>query len=516
MSSPQVTRVSEPARNPPLYQVNTRAWLAGLSNDLGRAATLDDVPDTVLDGLAETGFDLVYFLGVWQTGAAGRAVSRSNPEWREEFLRVLPDLSEDDICGSCFAVTGYEVSAALGGDEALEHLRGRLNQRGLKLILDFVPNHTAPDHPWIRQHPEYYVRGTDDDLAHEPKNYCRVGTPVGLNAAAAAPGAATEQGGVVLAYGRDPYFDGWPDTLQLNYGNPALQEAMLVELSRVADRCDGVRCDMAMLVLPEVFERTWGIAAEPFWPGAIARIKATRPGFLFMAEVYWDLEWELQQQGFDFTYDKRLYDRLIEGNVLQVRDHLRADMDFQQRSARFLENHDEPRAASTFGPARHRAAAVITFLCPGLRFFHHGQLEGAKLRLPVHLCRLPVEPVDEELRGFYLSLLGCLRSPAARDGDWCLLDCRPAWEGNWTHDCFVAQAWQGDEGGRLLAVVNFADHQSQCHVPLPFAGLAGGRWILRDMLSEISYEREGDGLAAAGLYLDMPAWGYHVFEVTLS
>ena len=77
------------------------------------------MPDADLDAMVAAGFDLVYFLGVWQTGAAGRAVSRSNPEWREEFARVLPDLTEDDICGSCFAVTGYEVAAALGGDEAL-------------------------------------------------------------------------------------------------------------------------------------------------------------------------------------------------------------------------------------------------------------------------------------------------------------------------------------------------------------------------------------------------------------
>ncbi len=151
-----------PSRNPLLYQVNTRTWLTALSEDLGRPATLDDVPDANLDGLVDAGVDLVYFLGVWQTGAAGRAVSRSNPEWREEFVRVLPDLTEDDICGSCFAVTGYSVSAALGGDAALERLRLRLNQRGLKLILDFVPNHTAPDHPWATEHPEYYVRGTEE------------------------------------------------------------------------------------------------------------------------------------------------------------------------------------------------------------------------------------------------------------------------------------------------------------------------------------------------------------------
>ena len=494
MSAAEVRSTSIPGRNPSLYQVNTRTWLAALSEQLGRKATLDDVPDTDLDGWAATGFNLVYFLGVWRTGAAGRAVSRANLQWREEFQRVLPDLTENDICGSCFAITGYTVAEELGGDEALERLRRRLNARGLKLILDFVPNHTAPDHPWVSEHPEYYVSGTEEDLAREPQNYCRVED-------------------AVLAYGRDPYFDGWPDTFQLDYGNPALRKAMRTELHGVAGRCDGVRCDMAMLVLPHVFERTWGIETQPFWSDAIAGAKEAHPGFLFMAEVYWDLEWELQQQGFDYTYDKRLYDRLVEGYVPHLRDHLRATLDFQEHSARFLENHDEPRAAATFSPEKHRAAAVITFLCPGLRFFHQGQLEGAKLRLPVHLCRRPVEPVDEELAVFYRSLLQCLSSPAVRAGYWHLIDCRPAWEGNWTDDCFVAQAWRGDEDTRLIAVVNFAPNRSQCYLPLPFSDLADRRWVLKDMLSRVTYRRDGESLMSPGLYLDLPPWGYHLFEL---
>jgi hypothetical protein len=232
-----------------------------------------------------------------------------------------------------------------------------------------------------------------------------------------------------------------------------------------------------------------------------------------MAEVYWGREWDLQQQGFDYTYDKRLYDRLVEGDARKVRDHLGADGEFQQRSARFLENHDEPRAAATFAPDTHRAAAVVTFLCPGLRFFHEGQSEGAKVRLPMHLCRRPIEPVDEELSGFYRSLLACLRNRAVRQGEWQLLEARPAWDGNWTGDCFVVQSWDDGEGDRLVAAVNFADHQSQCYVSLPFADLAGKRWVFGDLLSETSYEREGDMLATRGLYLDMPAWGYHVFRL---
>ena len=366
-------------------------------------------------------------------------------------------------------------------------------------MLDFVPNHTALDHPWVEDHPEHYVVGTELDLARAPHNYTWV---------------KRRGGDRLLAYGRDPYFPGWPDTLQLNYGNPATQDAMLDELLRIAGQCDGVRCDMAMLVLPEVFERTWGIASQPFWPKATRRVREQAPDFCFMAEVYWDLEWTLQQQGFDYTYDKRLYDRLRDRHAGPVREHFRAGLDYQDKLARFLENHDEPRAAATFPPGVHKAAAIITYLAPGLRFFQKGQVEGRMKRVSPHLCREPDEPVNRELERFYERLLGVIKSPVIRDGRWQLLDCAVAWDGNWTCDCFVAFAWQGPGDERMLIAVNYADNQSQCHVPLPFANLGGKTWRLRDLLGPATYDRDGDGLETRGLFLDMEPMSYHAFEVS--
>src|SRR5512136_598860 len=380
-------------RYPALYQINTRVWLTELSRHLHRPATLDDIPDAELDRLAERGFDWIWFLSVWQTGAVAQRISRENREWRREFEETLPDLREEDIPGSGFAIQNYTVHRDLGGDAALARLRQQLQKRGLKLMLDFVPNHMAPDHPWVEDHPEYFIRAGEAELAREPKNYTRV---------------KRKGGDLILAHGRDPYFPGWPDTLQLDYGNPATQEAMIRELTRIARQCDGVRCDMAMLVLPEVFQRTWGIPSADFWPRAAAAVREEHPGFLFLAEVYWDLEWTLQQQGFDYTYDKRLYDRLRDGHVRPVREHLMAGLDFQDKLARFLENHDEPRAAATFPPEIHRPAAIVTFLTPGLRFFHQGQFEGRKIRIPVHLGRGPAEPTDADIDMFYRALLECL------------------------------------------------------------------------------------------------------------
>jgi hypothetical protein len=255
------------------------------------------------------------------------------------------------------------------------------------------------------------------------------------------------------------------------------------------------------------------LEAQPFWPRATATVHAERPGFVFMAEVYWDLEWTLQQQGFDYTYDKRLYDRLREGDARPVREHLSAGLDFQDHLARFLENHDEPRAAATFPPAEHRAAAVVTFFAPGLRFFHMGQREGRTVRIPMHIRRGPVEAADPELSAFYDQLLASLDEAVYRDGDWQLVDSRPAWAGNGTNDDFICYAWSGTGDERRLICVNYSAHASQCYVGLPWRDLAGRSWRFADSMGNASYDRDGESLARDGLYLDVGPWDHRVFEV---
>jgi len=483
-------------RDPLLYQVNARVWLGELARALGRPATLDDIPDHELDQLRDRGFDLLYLLGVWDMGAAGIEISRTQPEWQEEFRRILPDLREEDICGSPFAVRAYETPEGLGGSEALGRLRARLHRREMGLILDFVPNHTALDHPWTISHPDFYVHGTAEDLERHPDRYVQL-----------------SGGETILAHGRDPHFPAWPDTLQLNYADDGLRLAVQNELKKILESCDGIRCDTAMLITPVVFRKTWGIDIPPFWPEAISIARLRHPGMLLIAEVYWNMEWELQTQGFDFTYDKPLYDRLRMGDAPQVKAHLGADLEFQHHSVRFLENHSEPRVAALLTPGRHRAAAVVAYLSPGLHFFHQGQLEGAKIRPSAHLCRLPVEPIDEGLNDFYAGLLECLRHPVVRTGEWHLLDPEPAWLGNWTDDCFVASCWEDEAPRRIVVVTNYADVKAQCYLPLPFAGLEGSYWRLRDILNDTQYDRAGEELQSPGLYLDLPPWGYHVFEL---
>ena len=498
-------RIRETA-HPLLYEINTRIWVKEVAPHK-KVPTLADVPDGALDEIAGLGFDLVWLMGVWQTGAMGREHALQEPNL-QRYKNILPDLSSEDVLGSPYAVQEYRAAVPLGGAGAMATFRRRLAERGVGLVLDFVPNHTAEDHPWIFSRPELYIQGDERSLQERPDDFFT---------------AETCQGKKVIAHGRDPYFPPWSDTAQLNYADPAARAAMTETLMEIAGQCDGVRCDMSMLMLEEVFARTWDERARPadgaaptageFWTGAIGRVRERYPEFVFIAEVYWNLESRLQALGFDYTYDKALYDRLLSGSGAAVRRHLSADGKFQQRAVRFLENHDERRAAEAFPGARHAAAAVISYTLPGMRFFYEGQLDGRKIQVPVQLGRRPVEERDRAVREFYERLLAELRRSAMRRGKWRRLEARSAWSDNGIWEQFVIQRWDGDEAGARLVAVNYGPHQAQCYVALDFAALGKGLFLLRDLLTGVSYEREGSSLKDPGLYLDMAPYQAHLFSL---
>jgi hypothetical protein len=481
--------------HPFIYEINTWIWLEELRRRLGKKIGLAGVPAKEWDRIAALGFDAVWLMGVWQRSPAGIAIALENDGLVDSFREALPDFDAEDVVGSPYCIRGYEVDANLGGAKGLASARKALAKRGVGLMLDYVPNHVAPDHPWTAAHPEFFVGGSEEDLEREPASFVRVGDRV-------------------LANGRDPYFPAWTDVVQLNAFSPEHRAAVVETLGSIADQCDGVRCDMAMLMLNDVFERTWGERAGPrpagdYWPAVISAVKERHPGFVFAAEAYWDLEWELQQHGFDFCYDKRLYDRLVHEDAESVHGHLCAENGYQQRLLRFVENHDEPRAAAAFPPAKARAAAVATLGQTGARLVHEGQLEGRKVRPPVFLARRPDEPVDDDLVAFYDGLLGALRDPVFRTGEWQLGE-RRGWEGNDTWRQLVVWGWRGDS--RKLAVVNLGEEPASGHVSLPWDELRGQTWRLDDAATGETYERTGDDLRD-GLYVALEPWSWHLFDL---
>ena len=483
-------------RYPSIYEINTWVWLSELSRKYGKSTNLSSVPAAEWDVVAAYGFDGVWLMGVWERSPAGIAIAHRNKNLLNDFQRALPDFHPEDNVGSPYCVRGYVVDQRLGGPQGLAIARRELSKRSMNLILDWVPNHVAPDHPWATEHPEYFIRGTAEDAENDPASYLEVC-------------------GKVCACGRDPYFPAWPDVLQLNAFEPGLRRAVIETISRIAEQCDGLRCDMAMLLLNSIFERTWGgragsRPATEYWVEVISTIKKKYPNFLFIAEAYWDLEWELQQQGFDFCYDKKLYDRLEHNEAGSVRSHLCADLAYQGKLLRFIENHDEPRAATTFSTAKQRAAALTTATLPGTRLFHEGQFEGRTIRVPVFLGRRPDEPVDLELYRFYKTLLEAINRPAFQEGQWSLCN-RTGWPDNASFENLVAWTWlKGDE--RYLIAVNLSDCPVQARVQVPWADSGGGKWRLADALSGATYERDGREMLSPGLYVELGPWNYHFFH----
>jgi hypothetical protein len=481
---------------PSLYEINTWVWLSELSQKYGKRVTWSSIPAAEWDAIASYGFDAVWLMGVWKRSPAGIAISNKNQTLLDDFRRALPDFRPEDNAGSPYCIRRYVVDEHLGGPEGLAIARQELSKRGMNLILDFVPNHVALDHPWVAEHPEYFIQANSDDVRKDPSS-------------------CIERAGIIFARGRDPFFPAWPDVLQLNPFALGLRQAVIETVSSIARQCDGIRCDMAMLLLNSIFQRTWGSRAgqQPateYWDDVISAVKKSYPGFIFIAEAYWDLEWELQQRGFDFCYDKKLYDRLEHDSAENIRLHLCADLAYQGKLVRFIENHDEPRAAATFSQAKQQAAALTIATLPGIKLFHEGQLEGRTVRLPVFLGRRPQEPVNQGLQGFYKKLLSAIDKPIFRDGQWSLCE-RTGWPDNTTYQNLVAWSWlSGDE--RYLIIVNLSDSPAQGRVKVTWADANGVEWHLLDAISGAIYERPADEMRSPGLYVELGHWNYHFFE----
>jgi hypothetical protein len=474
-----------------IYEINTAVWLTDLSRAAGHRLTLADVRPADWDAVTPAGVDAVWLMGVWQRSADGLALANANPELQASFRQALPDLWPEDVIGSPYCVRSYVVDDMFGGPPALATARAALAARGVRLLLDYVPNHVAPDHPWVTSNPELFVQGDDGDLERDPTGWMRVG-------------------GTVLAHGRDPYFPPWPDVVQLNAYAPALRAATVSTLAGIAEQCDGVRCDMAMLMTNKVFGSTWGNHAgvepnEEFWPEVIASLHAAHPDVVLVAEAYWDMEWDLQQQGFDFCYDKRLYDRLTVADAGAVREHLGADITYQSRLLRFLENHDEPRIAERMPEDAERAAAVALATLPGATLWQEGQFEGRRVRPPVFLARRPDEPLWGDLADWYRRLLATVETEAVRSGEWRLIT-PTGWPDNQSCRNLLAWSWSGDRGTRHLVVINLSGQPAQGRVPLDWPNLADRSWPFTDLLQGSTFDRDGNELAGLGLFVDLQPW----------
>ncbi len=532
-----------------IHEIHTWQWLAHLSHQQGNTdthththahtdthaeghddqepITLATVPAAVWDAIAATGTDTVWLMGVWQRSPWAARIARQHPDIRAACRSLLPDCRLKDIGASPYSVLGYVVDEQLGGATGLAAARAALAERGMRLLLDYVPNHVAPDHVWPQYFPHYCLPGTAAELAAHPDAFIQVHDDI-------------------FACARDPFFPPWTDSVQLNPFSAPLRAATVSTLRDIATQCDGVRCDMAMLLLDDVMQRTWGDRVgtplpTPFWEEIIPAVRATAPDFIFLTEAYWNTEPALLEQGFTACYDKPIYDALRSTDAPAVMHRLHTTAAWQQqgRMLHFIENHDEERAAAAFASgsatveragmvttSTHlQAAAVATLSLPGPRLLYEGQLDGARVHVPVQLTRTPLEAPDIDLRAWYQRLLDTIAAAQidAPDACWDLLH-PDGWPDNHTFRNLLAWSWTHASlidhhpnlaAPRLLVVVNLSGNWAQAHIPLPDAWTSGAERIdLTDALSNEQYTRTTDELRDPGLFVDLPPWGVHLLQTS--
>ena len=485
--------------HPHLYEINTWAWLERLSARLGRLVRLADVPDTEWDAIAQRGFDIVWLMGVWQHSAEARRIELADPANKPLFDRVLPGWTPEDVIGSPYSIARYVPDARIGTWDSLDRVREKLRARGVALFLDFVGNHTALDHPWTREHPEYYLQGTQEDFQKDPSSFYR---------------SDTSKGPVFFALGKDPYFPPWDDVAQLNHFSPEMRTALLTDLRTIAAHCDGVRCDMAMLQFNDIFERVWNHrlhdADSPeteFWHDAHAAV----PGLILLAEAYWGTEQRLLDLGFSFVYDKGLYDAVRYQNFPEVHARLAEGAGYQRHLARFLENHDEDCCATAFGSERLVSVGTLMGTLPGMRFYQEGETEGAKTHLPIALRRIAEEPPDPTSAAFFEKILRITEADVFHSGRWNLLPVNP--EGDSTSPHLVVYEWRSEKSWKVISV-NLAGSASQGRVQFGDRRLPAKEYVFYDELNDVRYVRSADELRNPGLFVRREGFQAHLFDVS--
>ena len=490
-------------KNPHIYEINLMTWLEALSRREQRKIDLRSIPLREWRDLKALGMDLVWLMGMWHRSPDSRRRARAEPQLVKACGNILEDFNIEDIVGSAYAVHDYRPDPAFGSLEDLRTLKATLEDEGLQLVLDFVPNHTACDHPWITQYPERYVLGEKKGEAACEEGYFLAGRSPDQNC---------------FAHGKDPYFPPWTDTAQINYGQDKTMEAMSETILHLSEHCHGFRCDMAMLILKDVFVQTWGqrlggkIAEREFWSFAIEKLRSAGRSNILIAEAYWGKDASLISHGFDYAYDKHLYDLMGRGDVRGMKDALSAPVPSQEKMVRFLENHDEERAIMLFGSGKIRCAMIIQATIPGMRFWHHGQWDGHRLHIPVQLRRAPDEASDSDLRAFSERLLKEINHPVFHEGLFKMCHTH-GWSDNNSHVNLLAWSWEKGDHRRLI-IVNFSSEPAQGYITLSKGLLPMSKHLVfLDPIKKESYQRDFAEVENTGLYSGLESGDFHFFII---
>ncbi|MGC9070367.1 MAG: alpha-amylase family glycosyl hydrolase [Elusimicrobiales bacterium] len=491
--------------NPHLLEINTRLFIDEMRRKYNQPdMTLSMIPDEEWLKIKHLGFDIVWLMGVWESSPVSEKISQD-----EEFLRDFVRVHELDVSvigSSVYSIKRYRLDPSFGFEWEIKSLKDKLNSFGILLFLDFVSNHMAIDADFSDDCIDCFVLGTEKDYNSNPDLFCQ----------------KIVNGRIYyIAHGRDPNFPCWKDTIQLNYFNPKTRQKMLEELLKISEMCDGVRCDMVMLSLNDVHESIWGWLNyrngykkpdKEFWEEAISKVKEINPLFTFLAEVYWGLEWRMQQLGFDYTYDKVFYDRLRNMTAQDVIGHLRAEKLYQKRSVRFIDNHDEEPSIVCFNNKRKAlCSGVMVSTVRGMRFYNDMQIKGVNIKIPVQIKSMDVERYrDIEVEKFYEKLLRIVDHPAFHGGEWELCEVLPLNNEDSSFKNIIAYKWMQMRTVKIV-VINYSSVFSSGRVMVSFR-LKNGMVTLYEEFSERFFSYSHQDVSKGIVLKDIQPFGFFIFD----
>lgn len=342
-----------------LYQIHLRQFM--VRNDYNNSfKNLREFPIEFLDYLQSLGFSHLWLMGTWQLPTDSRQLNFS--------FQNFPNVSRDKLISSVFAIDSYNIDQNLGSLDDYLFVKQEANKRGIKIILDFIPNHFGIFSSFTQTNPEIFLKIKNE-----------------------------------FQSGRDPNYPAWLDTAQLDYSKQITRDFMAKQLLNISKICDGVRVDMAMLLLNSVFEKTWSFKIEnqkEFWSESLSALKKFKTDFVTIAECYWDLEPRLIELGFDYVYYKPFLDQLVSNQSLNSKTE--GINQINQKLVCFLENHDEKRSASIWQGEALKNKINLLVQAKGIGLYYHGQLEGNLIRTPIQLIQTPLEEINRVIKNYYL------------------------------------------------------------------------------------------------------------------
>lgn len=544
-----------------LIAKNTYVWLDQLSKKYQREIKyLNEIPDEELDLLAKRGFTGLWLIGLWERSRASQ--------------RIKQRMGQGDAVASAYSLNSYDIANDLGGWLALQDLRARAWQRGIRLSADMVPNHMGIDSQWVTEHPDWFLslpfspypsysfrsENLSDDL--------RVGIYLEdhyydkTDAAVVFQRRDLQTGDLRYIYhGNDGTSFPWNDTAQLDYSNPVVREAVIQVILHVARNFPVIRFDAAMTLAKKHIQRLW--FPEPgaggaipsrsqfgmtkaefdekipveFWREVVDRVAAEVPDTLLLAEAFWLMEgYFVRTLGMHRVYNSAFMHMLRDEDNdkyrMAIKNTLEFDPQILKRYVNFMNNPDEKTAVEQFGKGdKYFGICTVLTTLPGLPMFGHGQVEGFAEKYGMEFRRPKWEETQDDglIQAHEWRIFPLLhrRSLFADVENFLLFDFyRP--NSGVDENVFAYSNRLGEERGLVIYHNKFADTSGWIKTSaaaldktsgsLKQRSLAEGLGlprqgyvIFKDYALQLEYVRSCEELWNKGMYVELGAYQCHAF-----